>query len=1089
MAKDVYNLPQYRKDSMLRDYEEYMQSSSRASLTSITEEIAQLANVGDAKALEAMDALLKNINCRMFLSEITNFPSKSGSTLIFTAAWEGQRGLAEVLLKYEAKVNWQNIRGNTALHMAIEQNQLKMVELFLKYGATFSDGIAETIRSASKKPISKAIDDLLAHTAEKRKEFERDLREEEPHLLSTPLCISVKENDVGAVRKLTLVRDIKTIIDDRDYMGNTVLMIASIRGHLQCVKLLVNAGASVNLQNNEGRTALEWAIGMNHYSIAAYLVSECGAWTWSINLKYIRFWAPTAVSNRYQDLIEITSAKQQLQQENGQAQAFNMESKLGLTQAELVSYRKWFYYLSGGKPELSIKRFMKQMPHISKTFCMRMFDFANGFGSSQAPASADISQQKSKAMQSVSFQSFAKMQIARKREIQDGLAVKKDQMTKKALTAAASVELDIHELVMDDDVDTNILSSREELALYDDIEGWRRQVLAHPPRINSLETAIRQVGDPGRSLALRAREVELVDEAQHFLMNDPVFHRAIQLQKKGVIETSQISGLQYFAKDTENREVLVRSMETDARRQLGLNFSANDEQAEADRLQLGFSVENKQSKEKNGAVAQFNRDLPKFDEGLKNCVEFLQFYALGEQYDKQIRQLLEEEENSSESSSGSSSDSDSDSDETEGLGYVMDDDAVQEDADEENKKEEESSSDSEKEKEKEKEEKEGETEQTQFTMIRRRRPDLHSNPRSIWEHSWFAQRVHATMDFQPALSAYVPRKYNTEHIVQQKNKVELSDFTPFDPYDLTLNPAFTAHLPTYSSPVALRGGDNGTMEKESNRRFLAEQRLAAMKAQEQSSSLSVASQTLALENRRRPEQISPASPSSTPFKIHHPATAPYSSPSFFADRNRKLNLHTNEAAQAPSIVATNSFVPSRVGHNWMPSVYITDAPHGTTAVNQGQLKTSSSAHPSAAASSSAHPRLNAGRHLGQLNAQQASIYTVPNYAIRAPSPMSAQTPLQPIVKSKSRTFHNNNNNNDDGTDFSNNPNRGAHDFSRPNFLERNPSKFYLHSREGQGQGGPSSAAMRPMPAVFAHYHKQARLRTPADLDIYKRENW
>ena len=46
-----------------------------------------------------------------------------------------------------------------------------------------------------------------------------------------------------------------------DLVGNTTLMSASLEGHLEVTKLLIEEGVDVNAQDNEGWTALMYASG------------------------------------------------------------------------------------------------------------------------------------------------------------------------------------------------------------------------------------------------------------------------------------------------------------------------------------------------------------------------------------------------------------------------------------------------------------------------------------------------------------------------------------------------------------------------------------------------------------------------------------------------------------------------------------------------------------------------------------------------------------------------------------------------------------------------------------------------------------
>lgn len=62
-------------------------------------------------------------------------------------------------------MRWKNLRGNTPLSMAIEQNQLEIVQLFLQNGADPDVKEAADIRKRTQKRISYRIDELIEQAA------------------------------------------------------------------------------------------------------------------------------------------------------------------------------------------------------------------------------------------------------------------------------------------------------------------------------------------------------------------------------------------------------------------------------------------------------------------------------------------------------------------------------------------------------------------------------------------------------------------------------------------------------------------------------------------------------------------------------------------------------------------------------------------------------------------------------------------------------------------------------------------------------------------------------------------------------------
>jgi ankyrin repeat protein len=67
-----------------------------------------------------------------------------------------------------------------------------------------------------------------------------------------------------------------------------ILNVASKRGYIDIVKLLIHNGARINAKNSYGETALHGAIFLNHYHVAQELI-ESGA---NIDAKEAQDWTP-----------------------------------------------------------------------------------------------------------------------------------------------------------------------------------------------------------------------------------------------------------------------------------------------------------------------------------------------------------------------------------------------------------------------------------------------------------------------------------------------------------------------------------------------------------------------------------------------------------------------------------------------------------------------------------------------------------------------------------------------------------------------------------------------------------------------------
>lgn len=78
------------------------------------------------------------------------------------------------------------------------------------------------------------------------------LLQDKPYSL---LAISIRTGSVKILQDLISVKvDVNKICDDK-----TPLMYAAKYGQLEAAKFLINAGSKIDLKNNEGKTALDYA--------------------------------------------------------------------------------------------------------------------------------------------------------------------------------------------------------------------------------------------------------------------------------------------------------------------------------------------------------------------------------------------------------------------------------------------------------------------------------------------------------------------------------------------------------------------------------------------------------------------------------------------------------------------------------------------------------------------------------------------------------------------------------------------------------------------------------------------------------------
>ena len=171
---------------------------------------------------------------------------------LFQSAESGDYAEVKRLIEVGVDVNHQDTVGYTALMAASEMGHIDIVKLLIEEGADVNhqdDGGYTALRAASEMGHIDIVKLLIEEGADVN-------------------AMTVEAHWVG------------TTIFGRSYDkwtigGYTALMVASEMGHTGIVKLLIEAGADVNAQADDGYTALR-AASLRHKDIATLLI-EAGA--------------------------------------------------------------------------------------------------------------------------------------------------------------------------------------------------------------------------------------------------------------------------------------------------------------------------------------------------------------------------------------------------------------------------------------------------------------------------------------------------------------------------------------------------------------------------------------------------------------------------------------------------------------------------------------------------------------------------------------------------------------------------------------------------------------------------------------------
>ncbi|KAJ8317104.1 hypothetical protein KUTeg_005008 [Tegillarca granosa] len=182
-------------------------------------------------------------------------PDKYGFTGLMQASQKGYLDIVELLLSRDADVHCQNDAGKSALMLACYAGQLDVVKKLREHGARYTDhdkGGTTPLHWAVDSGNAKLVDWMISDGA--------DVNVQDHQTKWTPLirCASLAGNREVALTLLVAGAN----IDAQDRDGKTALMVAIINGHQQLVELLLQKNANLKVTNEYGKTALDMARSM-----------------------------------------------------------------------------------------------------------------------------------------------------------------------------------------------------------------------------------------------------------------------------------------------------------------------------------------------------------------------------------------------------------------------------------------------------------------------------------------------------------------------------------------------------------------------------------------------------------------------------------------------------------------------------------------------------------------------------------------------------------------------------------------------------------------------------------------------------------
>ena len=190
------------------------------------------------------------------------------TTALIVAAVLGHKETVEVLLRAGADPSGEDGRGRSALWWAVNRGHEEIVEMLLDPDAHLAE--EESAKRLLTIAVSRGQADILELLLDEGgDEFV------ENNLNFTALVQAVRREGLETA---VLLIEAGAVVDAQadEGKGNTALMAASSEGHVEAVRMLLDAGADPNLRKGDGATALIMAVSGGNVEIVRMLL-DAGA--------------------------------------------------------------------------------------------------------------------------------------------------------------------------------------------------------------------------------------------------------------------------------------------------------------------------------------------------------------------------------------------------------------------------------------------------------------------------------------------------------------------------------------------------------------------------------------------------------------------------------------------------------------------------------------------------------------------------------------------------------------------------------------------------------------------------------------------
>ena len=174
---------------------------------------------------------------------LASTPALAAPSDVADAAMRGDRAAIRAAVAKKANVNAPQVDGTTALHWAVERDDMEMVDLLIRGGARITAKTREGVtplQLAATNGNAAMIDRLLKAGAQ--------VNEPLTTVRDTALMMAARTGTAAAIR--VLLEAGADVNAKETWGGTTALMWAVSEGHADAARMLIAAGADVNAKSN-----------------------------------------------------------------------------------------------------------------------------------------------------------------------------------------------------------------------------------------------------------------------------------------------------------------------------------------------------------------------------------------------------------------------------------------------------------------------------------------------------------------------------------------------------------------------------------------------------------------------------------------------------------------------------------------------------------------------------------------------------------------------------------------------------------------------------------------------------------------------